>query len=155
VARQQATDLADRLAQERSSAEQIRAELTSAQRQEAALEANLKSAEQNFLEQRRLLEDVQAKLREAFTSLSADALQKNNEAFLSLAKEKFAALSTEATGSLEQRKAQIEGLLKPMQEILGQYQTRLNDIEKSRVESYSMLREQLGTLAETQRTLHL
>jgi NAD(P)-dependent dehydrogenase (short-subunit alcohol dehydrogenase family) len=41
-----------------------------------------------------------------------------------------------------------------MQEILAQYQTRLTDIEKSRVESYSMLREQLGTLTETQRTLN-
>src|SRR5439155_4945172 len=64
-------------------------------------------------------------------------------------------LSAEATGTLEQRKAQIEGLLKPMHEILNQYQSRLVDIEKSRVESYSMLREQLGTLAETQRTLNV
>src|SRR5439155_23481715 len=64
-------------------------------------------------------------------------------------------LSAEATGTLEQRKAQIEGMLKPMQEILNQYQSRLTDIEKSRVESYSMLREQLGTLAEAQRTLNV
>src|SRR5207245_5103687 len=63
-------------------------------------------------------------------------------------------LTAEATGSLEQRKVQIEALLKPMQEILNQYQSRLTDIEKSRVESYSMLREQLGVLAETQRSLN-
>src|SRR5439155_4109964 len=54
----------------------------------------------------------------------------------------------------DQRKAQIEGLLKPMQELLGAYQNRLGEIEKSRVESYSMLREQLGSLAEIQRTLN-
>jgi len=41
-----------------------------------------------------------------------------------------------------------------MREVLDQYQSRLGDIEKSRVESYSMLREQLGVLAETQRTLN-
>src|ERR1019366_7468429 len=74
--------------------------------------------------------------------------------FLQLAKERFATISTEAAGSLEQRKIQIEGLLKPMQELLNQYQSRLGDIEKSRVESYSMLREQLGILAETRRTLN-
>ncbi|HVT90112.1 MAG TPA: DNA recombination protein RmuC [Tepidisphaeraceae bacterium] len=102
-----------------------------------------------------LRQEAEVKLRETFTSLSADALAKNNEAFLNLAREKFATLSAEATGSLDERKAQIEGLLKPMQEVLNQYQTRLGDIEKSRVESYSMLREQLGTLAETQRTLNL
>jgi DNA recombination protein RmuC len=143
-AEQKANDLSIQLQQEKSICEQLRALASDAEKSQAGLEAKLKAAEEGEI-----------KLREAFASLSADALAKNNEAFLNLAKEKFAALSNEATGSLEQRKAQIEGLLKPMQEILGQYQTRLTDIEKSRVESYSMLREQLGTLAETQRTLNL
>ena len=105
-------------------------------------------------EQKRLLDDAQLKLRDAFATVSAEALAKNNEAFLQLARERFTTLSTEAAGSLEQRKAQIEGLLKPMQELLNTYQGRLADIERSRVESYSMLREQLGVLAETQRTLN-
>jgi DNA recombination protein RmuC len=122
---------------------------------QATLAAQLRAAAQKCDEQRALLAEAEEKLRDAFKSLSADALAKNNEAFLQLAKEKFAALSTEASGSLEQRKAQIEGLLKPLHELLGQYQARLTDIEKSRVESYSMLREQLGTLVETQRTLNV
>jgi DNA recombination protein RmuC len=113
------------------------------------------AAQQQLAEQRRLLDDAESTLRGAFASLSSEALQKNNEAFLELARQRFSTLATEATGSLEQRKAQIEGLLKPLAEILKQYQTRLSDIEKSRVESYSMLREQLGTLAETQRALNL
>src|SRR5581483_11682362 len=114
----------------------------------------LRSAQQNLTEQRQLLEDAQAKLRDAFASVSAEALARNNEAFLHLAKERFAALATEAAGSLDQRKAQIQTLLAPMQELLNQYQSRLADIEKSRVESYSMLREQLGSLTEIQRTLN-
>jgi DNA recombination protein RmuC len=122
---------------------------------QATLGAQLRSAEEKCEEQRQLLADAQEKLRDAFSSLSAEALAKNNEAFLQLAKEKFASLSVEAAGSLEQRKAQIEGMLKPLHELLGVYQSRLHDIEKSRVESYSMLREQLGTLVETQRTLNL
>src|SRR5690606_25330048 len=119
----------------------------------ARLSAQLEAAQRNFDEQRQALNETHVKLREAFAHVSAEALSKNNEAFLSLAKQRFATVSAEATGSLDQRKAQIEGLLKPMQELLRQYQGRLADIEKSRVESYSMLREQLGTLAETQRTL--
>ncbi|WP_428937636.1 DNA recombination protein RmuC [Fontivita pretiosa] len=125
------------------------------QRQCAVLEEKLGAREQELLRQQALLDTAEARLREAFASLSSDALQRNNEAFLNLAREKFAALSAEAVGSLEQRKAQIEGLLKPMQELLNTYQARLAELEKSRVESYSMLREQLGTLAETQRTLSL
>ena len=119
-----------------------------------ATSSSLAAAQQNLAEQRQLLDQAQGELRQAFASVSAEALAKNNEAFLALAKERFTTLSTEAAGSLEQRKAQIEGLLKPMQELLSSYQSRLGEIEKSRVESYSMLREQLGTLAEIQRTLH-
>src|SRR5689334_6823333 len=122
---------------------------------QATLAAQLRAADEKCAEQRKLLAEAQEKFRDTFASLSADALAKNNEAFLQLAKEKFTTLSAEATGSLEQRKAQIEGLLKPLQEVLGHYQARLGDIEKSRVESYSMLREQLGTLVETQRTLNV
>ena len=64
-------------------------------------------------------------------------------------------LSTEAAGTLEQRKAQIEGLLKPMQELLGDVPVAARrDRKIARRESYSMLREQLGSLAEIQRTLN-
>jgi DNA recombination protein RmuC len=121
---------------------------------QARLEAELSVSEEKCLEQKRLLDDAQERLRDSFTALSAEALAKNNEAFLRLAQEKFANLATQATGSLDERKAQIDGMLKPMREMLAQYQVRLSEIEKSRVESYSMLREQLGTLAETQRTLN-
>jgi DNA recombination protein RmuC len=132
----------------------LRKMLSDSDKSAAALAAQLDSARQNLLEQRKLLDDANSQLRESFATVSAEALAKNNEAFLQLAKQRFTTLSTEAAGSLEQRKTQIEGLLKPMQELLNQYQSRLGDIEKSRVESYSMLREQLGILSETQRTLN-
>lgn len=133
----------------------LRSQLSTVQHSAATLGAQLAASQQNLLEQRKLLDDAHAKLNQAFASVSAEALAKNSEAFLQLAKERFTVLSTEAAGTLEQRKAQIEGLLKPMHEMLQHYQSRLGDIEKSRVESYSMLREQLGTLAETQRTLNM
>lgn len=154
LAEQRCGDIAAQLDAERKTSEALRSDLAGAQQHVAALGAELKAAQANLVEQKRLLDDAQAKLRDAFASVSAEALARNNEAFLQLAKERFATLSTEAAGSLDERKAQIETLLKPMQELLGQYQSRLAEIEKSRVESYSMLREQLGTLAEVQRTLN-
>src|ERR1041385_6930114 len=78
----------------------------------AALRARLAAAQDGLVEQRRLLDDAQAQLRQAFASVSAEALARNNEAFLHLAKERFSTISAEATGSLDQRKAHIEGLLK-------------------------------------------
>ena len=154
LAEQRAGDAGENLQSERAQCDALRSQLAAAQRESASLAAQVRAAEQNLAEQRKLLDDAQARLRDAFASVSADALARNNEAFLHLAKERFAALSTEAAGSLDQRKAQIETLLAPMQELLNQYQSRLGDIEKSRVESYSMLREQLGTLSEIQRTLN-
>ncbi|HEV2296729.1 MAG TPA: DNA recombination protein RmuC [Tepidisphaeraceae bacterium] len=154
AAEQRCADLSARIEREGQQTESLRQLVSAAEKDAAGLTAQLKSAQDNIVEQKQLLDDAHDQLRSAFASVSAEALAKNNEAFLTLAKERFAQLSTEAAGSLDQRKAQIEGLLKPMQEMLGQYQLRVAEIEKSRVESYSMLREQLGVLAETQRTLN-
>src|SRR3954470_6810381 len=112
VATQRATDLAHQLSLEKSATDDARARLLSAEKNQSALQAQLAAAQQNLVEQKKLLDDAQVQLRDAFAAVSADALAKNNEAFLELAKQKFATLSTEPTGSLEQKKAQIEGLLK-------------------------------------------
>src|SRR4051812_1327802 len=154
AAQQRCADLSHRASRDAEQAELLRAKLSESDRTAAALHARLAAAQQNLADQRKLLDDAHEQLRQSFARVSAEALAKNNEAFLHLAKERFATLSAEASGTLDERKAQIEGLLKPMQELLGSYQARLGEIEKSRVESYSMLREQLGSLAEIQRTLH-
>ncbi len=153
TASQQAVSLADQGKRQADETAQVRAQLSTAEKQAATLAAELRGAQQNLTDQKAMLTDAQEKLRESFSHLSAEALAKNNEAFLHLARQRFESLSKEATGTLDERKAQIEGLLKPMNELLGQYQMRLGDIEKSRTESYSMLREQLGSLVEVQRTL--
>ncbi|HEY1683405.1 MAG TPA: DNA recombination protein RmuC [Tepidisphaeraceae bacterium] len=155
VAEQRLADLAPRLENLIIESRQAGEKCSQAEQRCAAMTAQLRAAEQNFTEQKKMLDDAQAKLREAFAGVSAEALAKNNEAFLQLARERFAALSTEANGSLDKRKVEIEGLLKPLNETMIQYQQRLADIEKARVESYSQLREQLGALQETERTLNL
>ncbi|MCC7350944.1 MAG: DNA recombination protein RmuC [Phycisphaerales bacterium] len=153
VAEQRVGDLSAQMQAEQGQAQSLRNQLVDSEKQSAALSAQLQSAQQNIAEQKRLLDDAQVKLREAFAHVSAEALAKNNEAFLALARERFSAQSKEAAGSLDERKAQIEGMLKPMRELMTQYQLRLTEVERSRVESYSMLREQLGMLAEASRTL--
>jgi DNA recombination protein RmuC len=155
VAEQRLSDVTERLDRAVGEARQAAERCSQAEQRNAAMSAQVRSAEQNLNEQKKLLDEAQAKLREAFAGVSAEALAKNNEAFLQLARERFAALSTEAAGSLDKRKVEIEALLKPLAELMNQYQQRLADVEKSRVESYSMLREQLGALQETERTLNL
>ncbi len=131
-----------------------RGRLADAGYETAALRAQIAASRENLADQRTLLDDAHVKLREAFAGVSAEALAHNNEAFLALARQRFERQSAEAAGTLDERKAQIEGLLKPMRELMDQYQRRLGDIEKSRVEAYGLLREQIGTLSETQRALN-
>jgi DNA recombination protein RmuC len=154
LAEQRQADLAQQIAAERAQTQSLRDALAESERNLAAARTQFVAAQQNILEQRQLLGHAQEQLRHAFASASAEVLARNNETFLQLAKERFATLTAEAAGSLDQRKEQIDGLLKPLRELMDQYQLRVGEIEKSRVESYSMLREQLGTLAETQRTLN-
>src|SRR3954447_7880609 len=77
-----------------------RGQLAQTQQALAVADEKLRSREQELVQSKALIDTAEAKLRDAFASLSADALAKNNEAFLSLAKEKFTTLSTEAAGSL-------------------------------------------------------
>jgi len=154
VAQQRLVDFTQQLDAEKAQTQTLRDSLAQSERNLAAAHAEVAAAERNLTEQRQLIVDAQEQLRIAFSSASAEALARNNETFLQLARERFATISAEATGSLDQRKEQIDALLKPMRELMNQYQVRVGEIEKSRVESYSMLREQLGSLAETQRTLN-
>jgi len=155
VAAQRHADAAGQLNSEKQIAQSLREQLGQSQAGQAALAAQVEAARVNLLEQKKLLDDATAALRDAFANVSAEALTRNNEQFLQLARERFTALSTQANGSLDQRKQQIEAMLQPLAQLLGQYQARAGEMEKARVESYSMLREQLGTLAETQRTLNM
>ena len=123
AADQRSAGLSQQLNQQTLELSDVRQNCSEAEKNSAAMGAQLQSARQNILEQRKLLDDANEQLRQSFAVVSAEALAKNNEAFLHLAKERFATLSTEAAGTLDQRKAEIDGMLKPMQEVLNQYQT--------------------------------
>src|SRR3954471_23320427 len=58
-----------------------------------AMSARLAAAQENVAEQRQLLERAHEQLAQSFATVSAEALAKNNEAFLQLAKQRFNTLS--------------------------------------------------------------
>lgn len=133
--------------------EATRAELVSAKEKLASATAQLEAGEKNLAAQRELLNQANEQLSKAFAQISNEALEKSTASFLQIAETRFKTLSTEAAGSLEQRKTAIEGLLKPLQETLTAYQVRLAEVEKNRNESYSGLQKQIGQMTEIERTL--
>ena len=153
LAQQQATSLDAQLQTQRTETQQLRLSLSTAEKQVAALTAQEQAAQTNLHEQCQLLDQANTKLTTAFASVSQEALANANTAFLQMAQTRFQTLSTQATGDLETRKAQVETLIKPMTELLLQYQQRLGEIEKNRTESYGALQKQIGSIAEVERAL--
>jgi DNA recombination protein RmuC len=90
--------------------------------------------------------DAEAKLREAFQALSADALKTNNEAFLSLAETRLREARVEAAGDIDARKKAIEDLLAPMARTLEDVDREIKDAERRRTENGAQLMQKIASL---------
>jgi DNA recombination protein RmuC len=119
----------------------------------ARILARLDAERQGSAEKLALLAQTETKLREAFSSLSAEALRQNNRSFLELAQTKLGELQQSATSDLERRRKAVDDLVLPIQEALARVDGKLHEVEKERVASYAGLIEQVGAMARTQQAL--
>jgi len=94
-------------------------------------ETRLEAERKNLAEQKRLLDEAETKLKDAFAALSADALKNTSQQFL----------------------AQAEERLKPIRDLLGNYERHLGEIEKIRSDAYGGLKAHLDTLAQAHQVL--
>ncbi len=152
--------MGERLRARDAEVEGLRRQLTEAQRREAeqqrvrsGVEAQLAAAQASSEQERRaateklaLLEDAQRQLKDAFRLLSSEALRTNNQSFLQLAQATLAQFQEGARAELEQRQKAIDALVQPLS-------SRLELLEKARVDAYASLRESLTTLSQTQELL--
>ncbi len=136
--------------------EQIKTERTanaSLREEQAGLRATLEAERKATAEKLALVEQTEAKLREAFAALSADALKGNSQSFLELAQATLGKYQEKATGDLEQRKQAVEGLVEPIRKSLADVNQQIREIEKERGEAYGSLRTQVASLISTQERL--
>lgn len=134
---------------------QAAARLVAAETELARTGAMLDAERRAGAERERAQQAAQAQLREAFSSLSAEALQRNNQAFVELAEARLGTARTAAAGDLAQRQQAIEGMVAPLKESLDKVQTQLQSVEKDRNTSYAALREQVGTMRQSSEQLRL
>ena len=123
------------------------------QKLRAAAEKEAESQRSNLAEQRRLLDDAQVKLREAFQSLAGEALQTSSLQFMELAKSRFDSLQKEAEGDLEQRKVAIQSMVDPLETALKDLRAEVTRVESARQEAYGSLRSEVQLLATTNKEL--
>ena len=126
--------------------EAMRVESTEYQKQVADLNARREADLEAHAEARRKLSDT-------FESLSSKVLKSSSEQFLKLANENFNTKQKESQAELEKRKQAVENLVKPIGETLKTYQTKIDDIEKARKESYGSIREMLTNFGKDQKNL--
>ena len=89
----------------------------------------------------------------AFQALSAEALARNNQAFLDLARANLAEAQTAARGDLEKRQQAIAELVSPVRQSLDKVDSRIQALETARAAAYAGLQEQVRGLAETEQQL--
>jgi len=120
----------------------------------ARLAAQLEAARASSAEKVAMLEATEVRLREAFAALSSDALQRNNESFLQLARASMGELRQAATADLEGRHKALESIVQPLRESLTRVDTKLQEVEKGRVSTQAQLGEQMRALTQAQQMLH-
>jgi DNA recombination protein RmuC len=111
------------------------AELAAAQRDLKWVRADAERKAQALDSAQSLLDKSEARLRDTFQALAADALKDNRASFLDLAKSSF------------------EGYQQPIAESLSRVDQRLKEAERERLEAYSRLSEQVIALGSTANVL--
>jgi DNA recombination protein RmuC len=92
-------------------------------------------------------------LTESFKALSAEALARNNQSFLDLARQSLAAQQEAAKGELETRRQAVDALIKPLHEALEKLSMQAQELEKARTGAYASLTEQVKALLSAQHDL--
>jgi DNA recombination protein RmuC len=96
------------------------------------------------------LESERANAEDRFKSLSAEALKSNNEQFLALARQTLGTYQSEARGELEKREKAVAQLVAPITEQLTKVDTRLERLDRDRLQTTTVLQEQLRGMVESQ-----
>jgi DNA recombination protein RmuC len=131
---------------------QVAAELAATR---ARLEAELAAERRAASDKLSLLKDAEVALRDTFAALSSDALRKNNQSFLDLAKTSLAEFQQTARLDLDGRQKAIAELVLPLKESLTRVDGKLAEVERNRVGTHSALTEQLRALHQAQHTLQI
>lgn len=132
---------------------ELRERVTALSAKEANLAARLEGESHAVEEKLQLLAEAEKKLTDTFKAISADALSRNNQTFLDLAKAKLAEVEAATRGDLEKRHQAIAELVTPVHASLAKVDEKIQHLETAREGAYSELREQVRNLGESQTKL--
>lgn len=127
---------------------------TGLDRELATIQAELRQERTLAAEKVKLLAEAEQRFKEAFQALSAEALKSSSMSFLQLATERFGHLHILSQKDLEQRQQAIDALVKPIAESLAKVDSKIDEVEKKRVEADGTLTAHLQDLRQMQSQLN-
>jgi DNA recombination protein RmuC len=128
----------------------LQAETTILNNKVTELNTRIEEERKNAQEKLALLNEAQIKLTDAFKALSAEALSKNNQSFMDLAKTTLDKYQDGAKTDLDARQKAIDALINPVKESLGKFDEKIQGLEKVRIEAYVGLQGLVTELKEGQ-----
>jgi DNA recombination protein RmuC len=133
----------------------LQAELGASQQERARIEGEVIAERRATVEKFAQLTQAEARMREAFSALSADALRQNNQSFLELARTSLGEFQQTARVELAGRQKAIEELVQPLKESLTLVDGKLQQVEQNRIGTHSAIAEQLKSLQTAQQSLQV
>jgi len=123
------------------------------QRQQLELEKENTRLEENLKAHNNSLKEIKEAMVDTFRSAANDALIHNNEQFIALAEGKLDAQVKVSEGNLDERKAAIEEMLKPVKESIDSYKKRVDELENDSMRTFGQVTEMLTSMQATHSVL--
>ena len=125
-------------------------QVTSLTAAKAQLQTQLAEQAQAHDEKIAALTEVRGEIEKDLKNITADALRANHGTFLQLANEMFEKHKTGYDAELEARQKAVEALVGPLRDTLQTYRQQVEEMEKTRSQSYGALSTELRSVAEAQ-----
>lgn len=119
----------------------------------ARLKADVEREKSLYAERIGAYESAELRFRDAFASLSAEALNRNNETFLHLAEARLREARAETSAEIDTKRKAIEDLLSPMARTLERVDTEMRDAERRRIQDGASLLQRVASLDAVGREL--
>ena len=148
-------DLAAELAVRTEHVRELQDALGASRQDRARLEAEVAAERRGAAEKLTVVAEAEARMRDAFSALSSDALRRNNQSFLELARSSLGEFQQTARVEMVGRYKAIEELVQPLKESLSLVDGKLQLVEQNRVGTQSAITEQLKSLHAAQQTLQV
>lgn len=130
--------------------EELFQENTRHREKQSELLTRMEEMETRNTEKLKLLDEARKQLGDAFQSLSARALQQNNQSFLDLARSTLEKYQEGARSDLDARQNAIQQLLQPVLQSMQAVDGKMQEMEKERTRAYAGLLEQVSAMNQGQ-----